>query len=45
MILRTVRDVSMLYYDALCLSYGQDLLILSRLNDLETARDVSMVIF
>ena len=34
MILRTVRDVSMLYYDALYLSYGQDLLILSRLNDL-----------
>ena len=34
MILRTVRDVSMLYYDASYLSYGQDLLILSRLNDL-----------
>ena len=34
MILRTVRDVSMLYYDAVYLSYGQDLLILSRLNDL-----------
>ena len=34
MILQTVRDVSMLYYDALYLSYGQDLLILSRLNDL-----------
>ena len=27
MILRTVRDVSMLYYDAAYLSYGQDLLI------------------
>ena len=34
MILRSVRDVSMLYYDAVYLSYGQDLLILPLLNDL-----------
>ena len=34
MILRSVRDVSILYYDAVYLSYGQDLLMLPRLNDL-----------